>query len=58
VGDHAGVGCMVDSCRKCGQCAEGEEQFCPGSVFTYNSTLPDGTVTQGGYSTHMVVDKR
>ncbi|HSN61428.1 MAG TPA: alcohol dehydrogenase catalytic domain-containing protein [Ferruginibacter sp.] len=27
VGDLAGVGCLVDSCRTCQQCAEGEEQF-------------------------------
>lgn len=26
VGDWAGVGCMVDSCRKCPRCAKGEEQ--------------------------------
>src|SRR5277367_5470218 len=37
-GDLAGVGCMVDSCRTCANCKEGEEQFClVQTVFTYNS---------------------
>ena len=28
VGDRAGVGCFVDSCRECEMCLAGEEQFC------------------------------
>ena len=28
VGDLAGVGCMVDSCRACENCTAGLEQFC------------------------------
>src|SRR5437016_14640554 len=28
VGDHAGVGCMVDSCGTCESCKGGEEQHC------------------------------
>ena len=27
VGDHAGVGCMVDSCRHCSACEDGLEQY-------------------------------
>ncbi|HXF96910.1 MAG TPA: NAD(P)-dependent alcohol dehydrogenase [Gemmatimonadales bacterium] len=58
-GDLAAVGCMVDSCRTCAACREGEEQFCVGpAVFTYNS--PDrhlGGVTYGGYSESIVVDE-
>ncbi|MEO8635558.1 MAG: NAD(P)-dependent alcohol dehydrogenase [Gemmatimonadales bacterium] len=58
VGDLAGVGCMVDSCRTCADCREGLEQFCAGTTFTYNS--PDlhlGGMTYGGYSNSIVVDK-
>ena len=58
VGDLAGVGCLVDSCRVCEDCAEGLEQYCDGEVFTYNS--PDkhtGKSTYGGYSSHIVVDE-
>lgn len=56
VGDHAGVGCMVDSCRICAACREGEEQFCvKGCTLTYNSRSRDGDVTYGGYSDRIVV---
>jgi len=59
VGDRVGVGCMVNSCGECANCVRGEQQFClNGTVFTYGSVDRDGTVTQGGYSTHVVVDAR
>ncbi len=59
VGDTVGVGCMVDSCRVCPSCREGDEQYCTGTGFvgTYNG--PDkalGGHTFGGYSNHIVVD--
>jgi uncharacterized zinc-type alcohol dehydrogenase-like protein len=58
VGDRVGVGCMVDSCRECENCAAGEEQYCSnGAVFTYNDKGKDGRPTEGGYSTHIVVDQ-
>jgi uncharacterized zinc-type alcohol dehydrogenase-like protein len=58
VGDRAGVGCMVDSCRSCESCKEGLEQYCQrGFVGTYNAKDKDGTPTQGGYSKHIVVDQ-
>jgi len=57
VGDRVGVGCMVNSCRECANCRNGDEQYClNGSVPTYAGTDRDGTTTQGGYSTHVVVD--
>jgi len=59
VGDHAGVGCMVDSCRTCENCKADLEQFCSnGTIFTYNG--PDkvsGGFTCGGYSNSIVVDE-
>ena len=58
VGDLAGVGCMVDSCRVCADCADGLEQYCDNNIFTYNS--PDkhtGKMTYGGYSNQVVVDE-
>ncbi|MFV0458194.1 MAG: NAD(P)-dependent alcohol dehydrogenase [Actinomycetales bacterium] len=55
---RVGVGCMVNSCGRCANCARGEQQFClDQTVFTYGSVDRDGTVTQGGYSTHVVVDE-
>jgi alcohol dehydrogenase (NADP+) len=57
VGDRVGVGCMVNSCRECANCRSGNEQYClNGMVATYGAVDRDGTVTQGGYSTHVVVD--
>lgn len=58
VGDKVGVGCFVDSCRKCSQCQKGEEQFCEtGMVLTYNGHDYEGVPTFGGYSEKIVVDE-
>jgi uncharacterized zinc-type alcohol dehydrogenase-like protein len=57
IGDRVGVGCMVNSCRECANCSNGNEQYCVnGMVATYAGTDRDGSTTQGGYSTHVVVD--
>ena len=56
VGDRVGVGCMADSCRECVNCLKGEEQYClKGHTLVFGSVGRDGQVTQGGFSTHMVV---
>lgn len=60
VGELAGVGCFVDSCRSCPSCLEGEEQYCDeGMTGTYNS-FERGTTTPtyGGYSTTISVDEK
>jgi uncharacterized zinc-type alcohol dehydrogenase-like protein len=61
VGDLAGVGCMVDSCRTCPSCAEGLEQYCEGPHSfqgTYNGWNDgSGENTFGGYSAAIVVDE-
>ncbi|KAL6511896.1 8-hydroxygeraniol dehydrogenase [Orobanche gracilis] len=54
VGDKVGVGCMVDSCKKCDQCARDLENHCVGAIFTYNGVETDGSITYGGYSDLMV----
>jgi uncharacterized zinc-type alcohol dehydrogenase-like protein len=56
VGDRVGVGCMVNSCRECDNCKAGQQQYCTnGNTGTYAAEDRDGTITQGGYSTHVVV---
>jgi alcohol dehydrogenase (NADP+) len=59
LGDLAAVGCIVDSCRKCEYCNEGEEQYCKsGWTVVFNS--PDkflGGRTFGGFSESIVVDE-
>jgi uncharacterized zinc-type alcohol dehydrogenase-like protein len=58
VGDHAGIGCMVDSCRECDRCKSGNQQFCRKEwIRTYNWVGHDGERTQGGYSEKIVVDE-
>ena len=58
VGDLAGVGVFVDSCRKCDCCKAGLEQYCDEEMTgTYNGYERDGvTPTYGGYSSKIVVD--
>jgi len=55
----AAVGCMVDSCRTCTNCRDGNEQYCDHfPVLTYNSEDKHlGGVTYGGYSEGIVVDE-
>jgi len=57
IGDHVGVGCMVDSCQHCDQCRKGEEQLCRhGNTPTYNGRdRLTCEPTYGGYSKHLVV---
>jgi uncharacterized zinc-type alcohol dehydrogenase-like protein len=62
VGDVAGVGTMVDSCRACASCADDLEPYCERvATWTYNgreqgSDAP--TRTFGGYSDQIVVRER
>jgi alcohol dehydrogenase (NADP+) len=60
VGDLAGVGCLVDSCRECASCRRDMEQFCEKyPAVTYNGTEMDRvTPTYGGYSTQIVAQER
>jgi uncharacterized zinc-type alcohol dehydrogenase-like protein len=72
VGDLVGVGCMIDSCRRCEPCEAGDENYCEGPnswLATYNGPTvpakksPDGTNmygrdnTYGGYSDIVVVSE-
>jgi len=70
VGDLVGVGCMIDSCRHCAPCHEGDQNYCEGPnswLATYNGPMvpkaksPDGANhygrdnTYGGYSERLTV---
>jgi len=59
VGDLAGVGVLIDSCRKCQPCQQGLENYCvEGMTGTYNAYERDGkSVAQGGYSSQIVTDE-
>ncbi len=59
VGDHAGVGCMVDSCGTCESCKHGEEQHCDNGATLFTYGYPEKSsptsITQGGYANNIVV---
>ena len=58
VGETAGIGCFVDSCRHCPSCLAGLEQYCDvGMVATYNGRDKEGNPTYGGYSNQIIVDE-
>lgn len=59
VGDLAGVGCIVDSCRECDYCNHGDEQYCEkGWTVVFNSKdQKHGGITYGGFSESIVVDE-
>ena len=60
VGEHVGIGCMVDSCQHCAACEQGLEQYCEeGHTLTYGSRdRIDGMMTYGGYSEKIVATER
>lgn len=58
VGDYVGVGTYVNSCRDCEYCNESREIHCDKTVFTFGRVDKDGTITKGGYSSHIVVHER
>jgi uncharacterized zinc-type alcohol dehydrogenase-like protein len=59
LGQAVGVGCFVDSCLACAPCKAHQQQHCEkGATFTYGSTDKFGIVTQGGYSSQIVVDEK
>ncbi|RPA95517.1 NADP-dependent alcohol dehydrogenase C [Choiromyces venosus 120613-1] len=54
-GDRVGVGAQIWSCLKCNVCKQHNENYCPHQVDTYGAPYPDGTITQGGYASHIRV---
>jgi len=65
VGDHAGVGCFVDSCLNCRPCKAGDENGCEkhatftfsGNASSHGRIATDSGHTQGGYSKRMTVHR-
>ena len=59
-GDLAGIGCLIDSCRRCSPCQVGDEHFCEQRPTPTYAGVERGTAipTYGGYSDNYVVDQR
>lgn len=57
-GDWVCIGCIVDSCRHCEPCTEGDEQYCvEGFTLSFNGEDRQGRPTYGGYSSCYTVDQ-
>ncbi|MDR1357508.1 MAG: alcohol dehydrogenase catalytic domain-containing protein, partial [Tannerellaceae bacterium] len=60
VGDHAGIGCIINSCWQCEYCKAGMEQFCKrGMIVSFASPdyLHDNELTNGGFSNNYVISE-
>ncbi|KAK4488415.1 hypothetical protein RD792_004178 [Penstemon davidsonii] len=55
IGDIVGVGGIIGSCGECSLCNSNMEQYCNQIIFPYNDIYKDGTPTQGGFSSLMVI---
>ncbi|XP_042478733.1 probable mannitol dehydrogenase [Macadamia integrifolia] len=53
---HRTIGCLIDSCRSCDNCAQDLENYCPKPILTYNSLVYDDSTTFGGFSDKVVID--
>ncbi|KAF2717791.1 NADPH-dependent medium chain alcohol dehydrogenase [Polychaeton citri CBS 116435] len=53
VGDRVGVGAQIGADLTCDNCKADQENYCPKAVDTYGAPHTDGTIAQGGYSSHI-----
>jgi len=53
VGDRVGCGAQIGADLDCGNCKADQENYCPNAIDTYGAPHPDGTIAQGGYSSHI-----
>jgi len=53
VGDRVGVGAQIGADLTCDNCTADQENYCPNSIDTYGAPYPDGTISQGGYASHI-----
>lgn len=53
VGDRVGVGAQIQADLTCNNCKADQENYCPNQIDTYGAEYKDGTVSQGGYASHI-----
>ncbi|KAF2839548.1 NADPH-dependent medium chain alcohol dehydrogenase [Patellaria atrata CBS 101060] len=53
IGDRVGVGAQVGADLTCANCKADQENYCPNAIDAYGDPYPDGTISQGGYSSHI-----
>ncbi|EPS37358.1 hypothetical protein H072_8971 [Dactylellina haptotyla CBS 200.50] len=55
VGQRVGMGAQCWSCGDCQQCKNNNETYCKFQKDTYGAIQTDGTISQGGYASHVRV---
>lgn len=53
VGDRVGIGAQIQADLTCVNCKADQENYCPNMVDTYGAPYKDGTISQGGFSSHI-----
>ncbi|KAK3056590.1 hypothetical protein LTR09_002383 [Extremus antarcticus] len=53
VGDRVGVGAQIGADLTCNNCKADQENYCPNSIDTFGAPYKDGTISQGGYASHI-----
>ncbi|KAK3697301.1 hypothetical protein LTR37_017534 [Vermiconidia calcicola] len=53
VGDRVGGGAQIQADLTCNNCKTDQENYCPNTVDTFGAPYKDGTISQGGYSSHI-----
>ncbi|KAI7521774.1 NADPH-dependent medium chain alcohol dehydrogenase, partial [Hortaea werneckii] len=52
-GDRVGVGAQIQADLTCANCKADQENYCPNAIDTFGAQYSDGTLSQGGYSSHI-----
>ncbi|KAK6359751.1 hypothetical protein TWF696_000891 [Orbilia brochopaga] len=55
IGQRVGMGAQCWSCGTCKQCTHDNETYCKFQKDTYGALQSDGTISQGGYASHVRV---
>ena len=48
-----GVGAQIGADLTCNNCKADQENYCPNQIDTFGAKHNDGTMTQGGYASHI-----
>jgi len=58
VGQRVGVGPQQNSCGTCKECSSNMECYCSKQILTYDTKLPSGYVTKGGFAEYHIANEK
>lgn len=58
IGDQVGVSYIVNACGNCRDCELNQEQYCSKRLFAMGTRSSDGTISRGGWATHVDVNEK